>query len=112
MTEREITIYHSPDADDAFMFYGLVQGAVSHPHYRFTHELKDIESLNHMSIRGEPEVTAVSVHVYPHLKNRYAILRSGASMGGEDYGPRLVSKSRFDLMDGHFRTIAVPGEYT
>lgn len=112
MSDREVTIYHSPDADDAFMFYGMVQGAVQVPGYSFRHELKDIESLNKLALRGELEVTAVSVHAFAFLKNRYAILRCGASMGGKDYGPRLIARTPIDLKDGKVRTIALPGELT
>ncbi|MCB0309994.1 MAG: hypothetical protein KDD42_02085, partial [Bdellovibrionales bacterium] len=88
---REITIYHSPDADDAFMFYGLTSGQVTVPGYEFSHDLSDIESLNQRAITGELEVTAVSVHAYAHLGGRYVILECGASMGGADYGPCLVA---------------------
>ena len=112
MTDRKITIYHSPDADDAFMFYGLVHGGVGHPGYEFDHELSDIESLNKRTLKGELDVTAISVHSYPYLNNQYAILTCGASMGGEDYGPRLVMNQECDLADGVKRTIATPGKYT
>lgn len=109
---QDITIYHSPDADDAFMFYGLSKGHVTTPGFTYSHELKDIETLNQMTLKGETSVTAVSVHVYPHLEGRYAILRSGASMGGPEYGPRLVARDSFDLSDGKIRKFAVPGELT
>ena len=112
MESKEITIYHSPDADDAFMFYGLTSGAVEVPGYSFSHELCDIESLNQKTLRGELDVTAVSVHALTHLNNQYAVLLCGASMGGKEYGPRLVSKEAFDLSDGTPRTFAIPGEYT
>lgn len=110
--KKEITIYHSPDADDAFMFYGLTSGAVENDAYTFTHDLADIETLNQRTIRGELDVTAVSVHAYAYLKNQYAILTCGASMGGKDYGPRIVAREKFDIMDGTKRTIAIPGEKT
>lgn len=109
---RPITIYHSPDADDAFMFYGMLQGATRNDKFEFTHDLSDIESLNHRALTGELEVTAVSVHAFAHLKNRYAILRAGASMGGTNYGPMLVALKPFDLQDGKVRTLAIPGELT
>lgn len=109
--ERAITIYHSPDADDAFMFYGLSSGAVSVPGYRFEHELSDIEGLNQRALRGELEVTAVSVHAYARIAERYRILRCGASMGGEHYGPKVVARSLTPLARSGAR-IAIPGELT
>jgi 1,4-dihydroxy-6-naphthoate synthase len=109
---QEIVIYHSPDADDAFMFYGLQCGAVQVPGFTFRHELCDIETLNHRTLRGELDVTAASVHAYAHLFSNYAVLRCGASMGGVDYGPCLIANSSFDLADGKRRTIAIPGQYT
>lgn len=112
MEKTKVTIYHSPDADDAFMFYGFVKGGVGHPDFEFEHELQDIESLNQRTLRGELDVTAVSVHSFPYLKNQYSILTVGASMGGKDYGPRLVMKEKVDLKDGKVRTIATPGQYT
>lgn len=112
MQPKVITIYHSPDADDAFMFYGLTSGAITYPGFEFRHALSDIESLNQRARRGEIEVTAVSVHAYAHLEDRYVILRSGASMGGEDYGPRIIALSKFELSDGKPRKIAIPGELT
>ncbi|NDC37098.1 MAG: ABC transporter substrate-binding protein [Proteobacteria bacterium] len=112
MQSRRVTIYHSPDADDAFMFYGLTTGKVTYPGYEFAHALKDIESLNQMARRGEIDCTAVSVHAYAYLSDKYVILRSGASMGGADYGPRLISNATFDLKDGTCRRLAIPGELT
>ena len=112
MHSKTVTIYHSPDADDAFMFYGLTSGKVSFPGYEFKHALKDIEGLNQMARRGEIDCTAVSVHAYAYLAEKYVILRSGASMGGETYGPRLVVREKFDLKDGKKRSIAIPGELT
>lgn len=112
MSKRSITIYHSPDSDDAFMFYGLASGNVTHPDFDFSHELQDIESLNHLAQKGELEVTAVSVHGYAYLKNRYSILTTGASLGGSDYGPCLVMREPTDLFDGTIRTIAIPGRFT
>jgi 1,4-dihydroxy-6-naphthoate synthase len=109
---KTITIYHSPDADDAFMFYGLTKGAVSVPGYEFKHDLSDIESLNHRALKGDVEVTAISVFAYPFLKDRYAILTCGASMGEESYGPRLIANKPLTLTKGKKYTIAVPGTYT
>jgi 1,4-dihydroxy-6-naphthoate synthase len=109
---RTITISHSPDADDAFMFYGFEAGAVRVPGYRFEHELSDIESLNQRALRGELEVTAVSVHALPRIASKYAVLRSGASMGGADYGPKVVTKEKRGVSDLAGRVIGIPGELT
>ena len=108
-SRSSITIFHSPDSDDAFMFYGLVSGAISHPDFKFDHDLSDIETLNQRALKGELDVTAVSVHACAYLKD-YVILDCGASMGGKDYGPRLVSKSAKALSE--LKEIAIPGELT
>lgn len=89
MEPRTIHVAHSPDSDDAFMFYALAAGQVDTP-FRYVHELSDIESLNQRARRGELEVSAVSIHAYAYLADRYALLSSGSSMG-DGYGPRLVS---------------------
>ncbi len=112
IAKRSITIFHSPDADDAFMFYGLQNGAVRHPDFDFRHHSADIESLNHRALTGELEVSAASVHAFAYLSERYAIMRSGASMGGADYGPVLIAQEAFDILDGRHRTFAIPGERT
>ena len=109
-TMKEITIYHSPDADDAFMFYGLSSGAITHPDYLFKHELCDIQSLNDRSVKGEIDCTAVSVHAFPYLNDQYTILACGASMGGAEYGPRLIANKQLNLTD--IKTIALPGALT
>ncbi len=88
---RTIHVAHSPDSDDAFMFYALAEGKVETGNLRYEHELQDIESLNRRALAGELEVTAVSIHAYAHIADRYALLSSGSSMG-DGYGPRLVSK--------------------
>lgn len=94
------------------MFYGFATGAVSDPQFEFKHETSDIESLNQKARTGEFEVSAVSVHAFAHLGGSYAILRSGASMGGTDYGPILAAAKPFDILDGRSRTFAIPGELT
>ncbi len=86
-----IHVAHSPDSDDAFMFYALAEGKLETGHLRYEHELQDIESLNRRALAGELEVTAVSIHAYAHIADRYALLSSGSSMG-DGYGPRLVSR--------------------
>lgn len=87
---RTITVAHSPDSDDAFMFYALATGKVDTGDLRYVHELQDIQSLNERALRGELDVTAVSIHAYAYLADRYALLASGSSMG-DGYGPRLVA---------------------
>ncbi|MSR06346.1 MAG: ABC transporter substrate-binding protein [Gemmatimonadetes bacterium] len=86
-----IRVAHSPDSDDAFMFYALAEGLVPTGDRRYIHELADIETLNRRAVAGELEVTAVSIHAYAYLANRYALLPHGASIG-DRYGPRLVSR--------------------
>jgi 1,4-dihydroxy-6-naphthoate synthase len=110
---QTIHVSHSPDSDDAFMFYALAEGLVETP-LRYVHELSDIESLNRRALAGELEVSAVSLHAYAHLADRYALLSSGCSMG-DGYGPRLVSKAarpadpRAALRG---RRVAIPGLLT
>ncbi len=87
---KTITVAHSPDSDDAFMFYALAEGKIDTGDLRYVHELQDIQSLNERALKGELEVTAVSVHAYAYLADRYAFLSSGSSMG-DGYGPRLVA---------------------
>ena len=86
-----IRVAHSPDSDDAFMFYALAEGKLDTGDVRYVHELADIESLNRRALAAELEVSAVSIHAYAYLADRYALLGSGASMG-DGYGPRLVSR--------------------
>jgi 1,4-dihydroxy-6-naphthoate synthase len=85
-----LTLAHSPDADDAFMFYALARGLIDTGDRRYVHELADIETLNHRALAGELDVTAVSFHAYAYLADRYALLPSGGSVG-DGYGPRLVA---------------------
>jgi 1,4-dihydroxy-6-naphthoate synthase len=111
---RTIHVAHSPDSDDAFMFYALAEGKLDTGDLRYVHELADIESLNQRARRAELEVTAVSIHAYAYLWRDYALLGSGSSMG-DGYGPRLVSTvPRPDdprtALEG--RRIGVPGKLT
>jgi 5,8-dihydroxy-2-naphthoate synthase len=108
---RTIHVGHSPDSDDAFMFYALAEGLVDTGDLTYTHELQDIETLNRRALRGELEVTAVSIHAYAYLADRYALLPSGSSMG-DRYGPRLVSRTPASLADAAGKRIAVPGLLT
>jgi 1,4-dihydroxy-6-naphthoate synthase len=113
MTElRTIRVAHSPDSDDAFMFWALATDRIKTPGYRYEHVLKDIETLNREALVGTYEVTALSIHAYAYLSDRYALLPHGASFG-DGYGPVLVSKkrlSRDDLARGV--VVAIPGERT
>lgn len=111
MAKQEIRIAHSPDSDDAFMFYALATEKISPGEFTFTHHLEDIDTLNQAASKGTYEVTAVSIHAYAYLHEQYALLNSGASMG-EGYGPVLVSKVRFPLQELPQRKVAIPGERT
>jgi 1,4-dihydroxy-6-naphthoate synthase len=108
---RTIHVSHSPDSDDAFMFYALAEGKVDTEGLRYVHELQDIESLNQRARRGELEVTAVSIHAFAYLAERYALLPSGASMG-DRYGPRLVARSPMTRAGVKGTRVAVPGPLT
>ncbi len=111
MNEKILRVGHSPDADDAFMFYALACGAVSIEDYRIEHVMEDIESLNHRAMTGELEVTAVSAHAFPLLADRYWIMASGASMG-EGYGPVVVSREPRSIADLAGLKVATPGRLT
>ncbi len=106
-----IRVAHSPDSDDAFMFYALAAHKIDTGDLEFVHELQDIETLNRRALRGELEVTAASIHAYAYLADRYVLLPHGASMG-EGYGPRLVSRDVIGVEDLPGITVAVPGEMT
>lgn len=106
-----IRLAHSPDPDDAFMFYGLSCGAVDPGPYRFEHILADIQTLNERALRGEYEVTAISIHAYPHVCERYVLTACGSSMG-DNYGPIVVSREPMTVDELKGRTIAVPGTMT
>jgi 1,4-dihydroxy-6-naphthoate synthase len=111
MTKRLITVGHSPDPDDAFMFYALAHHKLDTGDLEFRHELQDIETLNRRALRGELEVTAVSIHAYAHLLDKYALLPSGCSMG-DRYGPMVVAREPMTLEKLKTCTIAVPGTMT
>ncbi|HYL14116.1 MAG TPA: MqnA/MqnD/SBP family protein [Terriglobales bacterium] len=110
---REITIAHSPDSDDAFMFYALATNKVRSPGIRYTHTLCDIETLNHKAMKddGFYDVTAISFHVYPYIQEKYALLPSGGSVG-EGYGPMIVATRPYSESDIKKKRIAVPGKLT
>lgn len=107
---REITLGHTPDADDAFMFYGIESGKVKSPHFKIKHIIEDIETLNNLALKHELDVTAISAHAYAYLKD-YTILRTGASFGF-NYGPVVISKKKLSLPQLKDCTIAIPGKMT
>src|SRR5687767_14343919 len=109
--ERVIHVAHSPDSDDAFMFYALAEGLIDTEGLTYVHELQDIQSLNQRALNGELEVTAVSIHAYAYIADRYALLPHGASMG-DRYGPRLVARHPFGRSDIRGKRIAIPGPLT
>ncbi len=111
MTKRLITVGHSPDPDDAFMFYALAHDKLDTGDLQFRHELQDIETLNRRALRGELEVTAVSIHAFAHLTDKYALLPTGCSMG-DRYGPMVVSRRPLTVSDLPGARIAVPGTLT
>jgi 1,4-dihydroxy-6-naphthoate synthase len=106
-----IRVGHSPDSDDAFMFYALTQDRLDTGGLKFVHQLQDIETLNQRALRGELEVSAVSIHAFAHLSDRYALLASGSSMG-DRYGPTLVTRQPTTLDELKGKKIAVPGRLT
>ena len=106
-----IRVGHSPDPDDAFMFHALANDKIPVGKYRFTHELQDIETLNRRAMNGELEVSAVSIHAYAYLLDRYALLPSGCSMG-DKYGPMIVARTKLAVDDLPALRIAVPGTLT
>ena len=109
---REISIAHSPDSDDAFMFYGLATNKVRVPGYKFTHTLCDIETLNHRAMNEAfYDVTAISFHAYPYLQQNYALMACGGSVG-ENYGPMIVASRRIAADEISKVRVAVPGTLT
>ena len=108
---REITVAHSPDSDDAFMFYALATNKVRSHGLRFTHTLCDIETLNRKAQEGVYDVTAISFHAYPYIQEKYALMPCGGSVG-EGYGPMIVSTRAFTPAEIKQKIIAVPGRLT
>jgi 5,8-dihydroxy-2-naphthoate synthase len=111
MQTRTFTLGHSPDPDDAFMFYGLAKKLIPTDGFKFEHILQDIQTLNERARRGELDISAVSIHAYAHVSDKYALLPSGASMG-DGYGPMLVAKTKFSRAEVSRKKIAVPGTMT
>ncbi|HTD86218.1 MAG TPA: MqnA/MqnD/SBP family protein [Candidatus Binatia bacterium] len=111
MSSRRLTLGHSPDPDDAFMFYALAKGLVPTGGFAFEHILQDIQTLNERATRGELDISAISIHAFAYVSEQYALLPSGASMG-DGYGPMLVAKQRLAKDEIVRRKIAVPGTMT
>ena len=111
MPASTIHLAHSPDSDDAFMFYALADGMIDTQGVSYVHELQDIETLNRRAMRGELDVTAVSIHAYAYLSDTYALLPHGASMG-DGYGPKLVARKPMTRAAVAGKRIAVPGLMT
>src|SRR3954470_12651892 len=111
METRTLTLGHSPDPDDAFMFYGLAKELIPSGGFQFQHILQDIQTLNERATRGELDISAVSIHAYAYVSDQYALLPSGASMG-DGYGPMLVAKRPLTRDEISKTRIAIPGKMT
>ncbi|HUE37057.1 MAG TPA: MqnA/MqnD/SBP family protein [Candidatus Acidoferrum sp.] len=111
MQQTTLTLGHSPDPDDAFMFYALAKDLIPTHGFQFQHILQDIQTLNERATRGELDISAVSIHAYAYVSDKYALLPSGASMG-DGYGPMLVAKQKYSRAEVAGKKIAVPGTMT
>src|SRR5258705_13595895 len=111
MQQTTLTLGHSPDPDDAFMFYALAQDLIPSHGFHFQHILQDIQTLNERATRGELDISAISIHAYAYVSDQYALLPSGASMG-DGYGPMLVAKQTFSRDEIARKTTAIPGTMT
>lgn len=111
MNEVYLRLGHSPDPDDAFMFYGLAKGKLDSGPYRFEHILQDIQTLNQRAMNAELEITAVSIHAYPYIANRYSLTSCGSSMG-DKYGPMVVTRQPLKISQLRGKKIAIPGKLT
>ena len=111
MQQTTLTLGHSPDPDDAFMFYALAKDLIPTHGFQFQHILQDIQTLNERATRGELDISAVSIHAYAYVSDKYALLPSGASMG-DGYGPMLVAKQKYSRAEVATKKIAVPGTMT
>jgi 1,4-dihydroxy-6-naphthoate synthase len=111
MSHRTLTLGHSPDPDDAFMFYALAKDLIPAHGFEFEHILQDIQTLNERATRGELDISAISIHAYAYVCDHYALLPSGASMG-DGYGPMLVATEKFSKTELAGKRIAVPGTMT
>jgi 1,4-dihydroxy-6-naphthoate synthase len=108
---KQISVAHSPDSDDAFMFYGLATNKVRVPGLKFSHTLTDIETLNRKALEGFYDVTAISFHAYPYIQDKYALMPCGGSVG-EQYGPMVVAQRAIGLDELKNIKVAVPGTMT
>ncbi len=108
MADKRLTLGHSPDPDDAFMFYGLATEKIDAKGWQFEHILQDIQTLNDRATRAELDITAVSIHAYPYVAEHYALTACGSSMG-DGYGPMVVAREPLAIDDLRGKTIAVPG---
>jgi len=111
MNDLLLRLGHSPDPDDAFMFYGLAKNLLPTGRYHFEHVLQDIQTLSDRARRGELEITAISIHAYPYVSDKYALTSCGSSMG-DKYGPLVVAPQPMSINDLRGKTIAIPGELT
>ena len=110
-TPRKLTLGHSPDPDDAFMFYALAKNKIDTRGWGFEHVLQDIQTLNDRAMHGELDITAISIHAYPYVADRYALTNCGSSMG-DGYGPMVVTRQPMKVEELRGLTISVPGERT
>lgn len=111
MPTASLTLGHSPDPDDAFMFYGLAAGRIDTRDWSFTHVLQDIQTLNERARRAELDITAVSIHAYPFVAADYALTSCGSSMG-DGYGPLVVTREPMSIADLRGKSVVIPGEMT
>src|SRR6202453_4682683 len=111
MQTQKLRLGHSPDPDDAFMFYGLAKNLIDTGPYQFEHVLQDIQTLNQRARNGELEITAISIHAYPYVADKYALTSCGSSMG-DKYGPMILTSQPSTIADLKGKTIAIPGELT
>jgi 1,4-dihydroxy-6-naphthoate synthase len=111
MSQIHLNLGHSPDPDDAFMFYGLAKSKFPTGPYRFHHVLQDIQTLNQRAMAGELEITAISIHAYPYVANRYALTSCGSSMG-DNYGPMVIAPQPMNISQLRGKKIAIPGKLT
>lgn len=109
--QSTLQVGHSPDPDDAFMFYAIAHNKINTHGFTFEHVIKDIETLNSWAMEGKLPITAISLHAYAYVADKYAIMQSGASIG-DKYGPILVSKKKVPLSELRGKSIAIPGKYT
>jgi 1,4-dihydroxy-6-naphthoate synthase len=111
LTKETLLLGHSPDPDDAFMFYALARDKIETGGWAFEHVLQDIQTLNERALRGELHITAISIHAYPYVADKYALTACGSSMG-DGYGPMVVTREKLGVDDLRGKLIAVPGEMT